>query len=253
MSAEQVARNRRPVYLWSLSRRARLTWIAVGMVAAVALTFFSIFRVDIGSASVSWRHPDRYQATELLLVSVSGARSGTRIGPDGAVAGLFAQIANSDRVHGLLLKSGPLHGSYVASQLFDRPRVTESPKQRVIELPKDDGTNGRFYSYPLGALEHPPSSLPFISITSSAGNSQQATQVATRVSNTLIAYIRDANRQSTGPPGSTFSLLPVSLPTPRPVGGHELAKPLLIFVALITLLAAAAITTARASTPKPEN
>ena len=245
MSAEQVARNRRPVYRWSLSRRAGVAWIAVGMAATLAVTFFSIFRVDIGSASVSWRHPDRYQATEVLLASQPGAlghshESGV------AVAGLFAQIANSDLLQRLLLKSGPLHGSYVASQLIDRPRVTKLP--RVIKLPKDDGTHGRFYSYPLGALEHrQPTSLPFISITSSAGNSQQAAQVATRVSNTLIAYIRDANRQSTGPPGSTFSLLPVSLPTPRPVGGHELAKPLLIFVALITLLAAAAITTARAS------
>jgi hypothetical protein len=76
--------------------------------------------------------------------------------------------------------------------------------------------------------------------------------VARRVSKTFIAYVLNAERQSTGPADLFVSIVRVFRPsTAKQVQGHDLTTPLLIFAALLTLLAVAATCVERK--PKPGN
>jgi hypothetical protein len=235
---ERVGHGGRQWLAFSLSRRAEFAWLAVAAVATIVVTFFSVFSVHVGRGvvTVGWRQPDRYQATEVLAVTHPFAQ----ISPPAsdaerlaATAGLYSRIATSTAVLNLVLKSGPLQGSYVASHAVQQAHPAVKPNTRA-------------------AFEQRQTTLlPLFSIIGTAGSARQAVTVATRVSKTLIDYVLNAERQSTGPAEMFVSIVRVVRATPRQVQGHDLTTPLLIFAALLTLLAVAATCVERK--PKPGN
>jgi hypothetical protein len=192
------------------------------MAATVVVTFLAIFRVDVSHGlSVSFRHAEKYQATEVLMLEHPKPPGVTPTNiPSPIATTLFAQLANSSVVRSLVLKTGPLHGSYTASS---------APEP----------------SYPAGTAVP-----PILSIVSEAGNSNQATLIAELVSNAFVAYMHNAWLNSTGPPSQEIEVRKISLPThPKLIQGRSLTFPLVIFSILITLLGISTIRTVR--TPGP--
>jgi hypothetical protein len=155
------------------------------MAATVVVTFLAIFRVDVSHGlSVSFRHAEKYQATEVLMLEHPEPPGVTPTNiPSPIATTLFAQLANSSVVRSLVLKTGPLHGSYTASS---------APEP----------------SYPAGTAVP-----PILSIVSEAGNSNQATLIAELVSNAFVAYMHNAWLHSTGPPSQEIEVRKISLPT----------------------------------------
>src|SRR6266550_6469723 len=79
---------------------------------AVALTFFSVVRVDLSPAVISFRHHEAWQTTQSLRVVAPGAVGGH---PAIGLSGLYAQLINSDTVRTLALRRGSPMGSYHAT------------------------------------------------------------------------------------------------------------------------------------------
>jgi hypothetical protein len=145
----------------------RFKWIAaVGLVAAVGLTFISTFKFSNGK--LSYRQSEQVASYSQIFVTEQGFPWGALEAPaasqDGRLTSLaliYANLADSDPVKRLMAKMGPpIPGAQIqAAALTTSPGSTDA--------------------------------LPIISIAGIAGSPQDSLALTTRDTDALVAYIRD--------------------------------------------------------------
>jgi hypothetical protein len=183
--------------------------------AAVALTFFALFRIDLGHGSlISFRHDQTWRSVETLRVTAAQPSRSRSLEDSraSALAKLFAQIANSDAVRKLAARDAPLKGRYEAWASAGA-----------------SDTSSR-----LGG--------PFLSIRALASSPGHAAHTAARVSRSLRAYL--VHEQGTARlPRLERVRLDVVSPSGRATLVHDrkLVEPLVALGVVLALLALAAV------------
>ncbi len=108
---------------------SRFRYLVIGgLILAVALAFFSYFRVDLHGFKINPRQDETWQSSEVFLLTQKNSSLFTAnpdaSGSSGATSwlmtlpGFYAQIANSDVVGDVIRANHSLHGTYDAYQLF---------------------------------------------------------------------------------------------------------------------------------------
>jgi hypothetical protein len=201
----------RPVRPW-----LRYRYLVLTAFAAVALTFFALFRIDLGhGALISFRHDQTWRSVETLLVTAPPQPPRSRSLEDSrasALAKLFAQLANSDAVRKLAARDGPLKGRYEA---WASAGANDTSSRRRS---------------------------PFLSIRALASSPGHATHTAARVSRSLRAYLERAEGTARIPLSERVRLYVFS-PSGRAtlVQERKLVGPLVALGVVMALLALAAV------------
>jgi hypothetical protein len=155
-----------PVYLRVLKRFRVL--VAAGLLLACVLAFLSLARVS--PTGVTWRKAPTYVAFSRLFVTQPGFPWGSLRPPVSADANrftslaiLYSQLALSDPVHQILLRSGPVNGTVDVAPVLD---------------PASNNA-----------------ALPLISVAGFANTPKQAIALSQRETDALLTYIHQ--QQST--------------------------------------------------------
>ena len=193
---------------------------------AVALTFFSVARVDLSPAVISFRHHEAWQSTQSLRVVAPGAVGGH---PAIGLSGLYAQLINSDTVRTLALRRGSLMGSYHATAADGAVESSLCASSTVEIACRARGT-GEALLY----------------IEGFANSRARATQIAARVSAAFRAYVAQQQVAAKIPLSSRVRFDVASSPKPELIHGRRLTGPLVALSIVIVLLALAALTQMRA-------
>jgi len=181
---------------------------------AVLLAFFAIFRVDLaGSPVISFRFHDRWQSQEVLVLSGSVDPPIPMPAPSpnllASLSSYYATLANNGEVRKLILRDGPLHGSY-----------------RVVA-----DTNG--------AQRVP---LPILTIEGTARTKAIASSIATRVSRGFRAYVLQKQEEAQIPVSNRVQLhvvSPAAANVKHVQSGHRLLWPLVARSVVLVALALA--------------
>lgn len=200
--------------------------VGTGMLAAVALAFLSYAKVDFAHGfKVTYRSQEIYQADSVMLISEPGfpwGRATPTVGPGdnnkpdpaGAVASqtrltsiavLYAQLANSDPVRAILLRSGPP---------VKRKDVNAAP---VVQA----------YSS-VGPL------LPLVSVTGRAPSRALARSYAQRETAAFLKYLTDKQNAAKIPADQRVVIqLLEDGSTPRVIQGRKKTLTLLVFMTVM--------------------
>jgi hypothetical protein len=185
--------------------------------AALALTFFALFRIDLGHGSgslISLRHDQTWRSVETLLVTTPQPPKSRSLEDSraSALAKLFAQLASSDAVRKLAARDGPLKGRYDA---WTSAGANDTSSRR---------------------------GGPFLSIRALASSPGHAAHTAARVSRSLRAYLERAEGTPRIPRSERVRLYVVS-PAGRAtlVQERKLVGPLVALGVVLALLALAAV------------
>lgn len=187
--------------------------VAGGLLLAIVLAILSVAKVS--SSGLSYRHAATYQSQATLLVTQNGFPWGRSVintlpSPSGAqpqygdptrfisLAILFSHLGNGDDVRRLMLRDGPIHGTYTAAP-----------------IPSDDG-NGF---------------IPFISVTAQSDSPDGAKTLARRAATGIEEYISTQQNANKIGSGDRVVLHVVQSATkPTVVAGHKLTTPIAIFL-----------------------
>jgi hypothetical protein len=92
----------------------RYSWLLLTALAALTLTFFSLFRIGLSpSPHVSFRQQTVWQSGETLLIKRAVPTQFRGSMPVMvSLSEFYSRIAESSAVRALVLKGGPLHGRY---------------------------------------------------------------------------------------------------------------------------------------------
>jgi hypothetical protein len=204
------------------------------------LALFAIFRVDFGhSPPLSFRHHERWRSAEMLRVNAPLAPHGPS-----SLAGLYAfyaQIAASPNVRRIVLRSGPLHGSYRAFVSVDDVPATLFQPDRCKQTTQ-------LITCTSIALNAAPS----LEIEATARTKIYATATAARVSRGFRTYVRTQQDAASIPSQQRVDFLLVSPAgsNTRRVGSHRLIGPSVALAAVLTLLTLALISGRRSHTSR---
>jgi hypothetical protein len=193
---------------------------------AVALTFFSVVRVDLSPAVISFRHHEAWRSTQSLRVVAPGA-----VGSHPAVglSGLYVQLINSDTVRTLALRRGSLMGSYHATAAVGAVEPSLCAPSTVEIACRARGIGEAL-----------------LSIEGFANSRARATQIAARVSAAFRAYVAQQQVAARIPLSSRVRFDVASSPKPELIHGRRFTGPLVALSTVIVLLALAALTQMRA-------
>jgi hypothetical protein len=209
--------------------------LLVGLVVALLLAFFSVFRV--GSGGISYRQPEQWATHEILLVTQPGFPVGrTTLNIPGApapaanpsspqfvdparltdLATLYAQLATSDVIRRRMLTRGRIDGA------------------KELEAQAVSDANGN--------------ALPLIDIAASADSAAGSERLAERASWALQSYIvegQQASKVSAGErvvlkvlssaPGTSTDAFGKSTSDPELVKGPSKFRPVMVFVVVFLL------------------
>ena len=217
------------VYTYEASR-SRPFWLSfpcflLTAFVAVALTFFSVARVDLSPAVVSFRHHEAWQSTQSLRVVAPGAVGGH----PAAVSGLYAELINSETVRTLALRRGSPMGSYHATAAVGAVESSLCAPSTVEIACRARGIGEAL-----------------LSIEGFANSRARATQIAARVLASLRAYVAQQQIAAKIPLSSRVRFDVVSSPKPELIHGRRFTGPLVALSTVIVLLALAALTQMRA-------
>jgi capsular polysaccharide biosynthesis protein len=187
--------------------------VGFGLLAAVALAFFSVCRVDLANgASVSYRQGETWQASETVLVNQPGGLYVTaQLQPTSnpgwlaSLTSLYAQIANSATIRSRVLPGGiatKATGDYTASQVMDQ-------SNQPLAVLMFDGTGT---------------------------SPKQAVSNAHRASSEFRAYVdsQAVGSKVRGDRRVVVNVLsPASVHTAKVVQGRKLTVPILVFLAVL--------------------
>jgi hypothetical protein len=202
----------RPVRPW-----LRYRYLVLTAFAAVALTFFALFRIDLGGgygSLISFRHDQTWRSVETLLVTAPQPPDSRSLEDSraSALARLFAQIANSDSVRAFASRDAPLKGRYEAWASAGA-----------------SDTSSR-----LGG--------PFLSIRALASSPGHAVHTAVRVSRSLRAYLEREEGTARIRRSERVRLYVVSASSRATlVQERKLVRPLVALGVVLALLALAAV------------
>jgi hypothetical protein len=196
--------------------------VAAGFLLAFALAFTSLFSVSFKRGlTVSYRQHEIWKADETLLVTQSGFPWGRAIFPQPLKNGqpaaspfadtgrfvdlavFYSQLANSDQVQALVLKSGPLNGVYNASPVVD----TSGPQSL---------------------------SLPIFAIEAQAISPAGAVRIARRVSTAFKRYITQQQAVASIPVSQRVVISTVSAAQKAKIAQkRKLTSPIIVFLAVL--------------------
>jgi hypothetical protein len=200
----------RPVRPW-----LRYRYLVLTAFAAVALTFFALFRIDLGHGSlISFRHDQTWRSVETLLVTAPQPPKSRSLEDSSAsaLAKLFAQLANSDAVRAFASRDAPLKGRYEA----------------WASAGASDTSSGR--------------GGPFLSIRALASSPGHAAHTAARVSRSLRAYLEREESTARIPRSERARLYVVSASRRATlVQERKLVRPLVALGVVLALLGLAAV------------
>lgn len=200
----------RPVRPW-----LRYRYLVLTAFAAVALTFFALFRIDLGHGSlISFRHDQTWRSVETLRVTAAQPSRSRSLEDStaSALAKLFAQLANSDAVRALAARDAPLKGHYEA---WASAGANDTSSRR---------------------------GGPFLSIRALASSPGHAAHTAARVSRSLRAYLERAEGTARIPRSERVRLDVVSASRRATlVQERKLVRPLVALGVVLALLALAAV------------
>jgi len=162
--------------------------VVVGILAGIFLATLSVARISPSSPYLSYRKPQTFVSYSRLLVTQTGfpwARlgTGTAASADPArftgLAVVWSQLATSDEVHRILLRSGPLNGTVDAGAVLDAN--TQEP-------------------------------LPLISIAAFSETPAAAVKLAQRETHALLTFLDRQQRQNRIAAADRVTLQPVAKP-----------------------------------------
>jgi hypothetical protein len=187
-----------------------------GLILAVALAFFSYFRVDLSNGTLGYRTQETWQSTETVLVtqktsplfSTNPSRGGPNSSPDWLLSlpALYAELASSAVINDHLKPElDALHGSYVASQDF---------------ASSSEGGGA----------------LPFLTFYASAPSQASSVKLAQASTRTFLNYVSQ-NQASQQIPNSQRVLLQVITPATasaaQVIAGRKKTIPIIVFLAVL--------------------
>jgi hypothetical protein len=175
-----------------------------------------------GKPRFVYRSAERWQSTATLLVTQPGFPWGRSVldqvvpvGPSGkagyapkfgdgdrltGLASLYAQLAKADEVRAIMLRNGPIHGEYDAS-----------------EVTSQVGTG-----------------LPLMAIAGFGPTQSDARTTADRATSAFLTYLRRVQQQNSIPAPSRVTVQLVERPTvPTLIQGRRKTKPIFFFVIVI--------------------
>jgi hypothetical protein len=194
--------------------------VAAGFLLAFALMFISLFSVSF-KRGISFRQHQIWKSDETLLVTQRGFPWGRAIFPQPLKNGqpaaspfadtgrfvdlaiFYSQLANSDQVQALVLKSGPLNGVYNASPVVD----TSGPQS---------------------------SSLPIFAIEGQAISPAAAVHIARRASTAFKRYITQQQAAASIPENQRVIISTVSEAQKAKIAQkRKLTSPIIVFLAVL--------------------
>jgi hypothetical protein len=183
--------------------------VAVGLVLAIGLSFLSLYKVSTGG-KLTPRKSTQYVSYATLFVTQPGFPWGSLHPPTSAdparftsLAILYSQLATTDPVQQLLLKSGPLDGKVEVAPLLD-PSNQEA--------------------------------LPLISVAAFANAPAASEKLAQRETDALLTYIRA--QQATSSISDENRVLVTLVKRPTDARVFQKAKKTLAIVVFLGLLMA---------------
>jgi hypothetical protein len=197
----------------------RFKWLIFGgFVLAVLLIFVYMVRVQLNPFALSWRQSETWRSTQTMLVTTPNisvaALPSNPADPNAFSLGnlpvFYSQLATSDAVKSLILRSGPINGYYDSYQVVD-------------------GSSGS------------PVPLPFIAIDGYATSQTQAIDFARRVSAALQSYLRSDQVASNTPRSSRVTLDVTNAARKATlVKGRSKSVPIALFLAVMAAAVALA-------------
>jgi hypothetical protein len=201
--------------------------VLAGVVLALLLAFFAMFRVDTKGGGIQFRQQQRWTSNSMIWITQGGFPLGRAIydqylktgsSPNSPIvpesgdptrftglAALYVTLATSDPVEAIMKRSGPIDGSVGATQ----PTVANN-----VNAP-----------------------LPFVEISGTATGPAAAEKLTTRATNALMKYVTDQQTASGIAPDKRVLLEVVKRPTPAVVTAkRSLTRPLVVFVATLLLV-----------------
>jgi hypothetical protein len=215
-------------------------WALATAFLAVLLALFAIVRVDFGHSSLlSFRHHERWRSAEMLRVKVPLAP----LGPSShsGLYAFYAQLAASLNVREIVLRSGPLHGSYRAFVSVDHVPATPSQPDRCNEA-----------THLITCTSVAFDAAPSLEIEATARTKTYATATAARVSRGFRTYVRTQQDAASIPSQQRVDFLLVSGAgsNTRRIGSHHVIGPSVALAAVLTLLTLALISGRRSHTSR---
>jgi hypothetical protein len=203
--------------------------VAIGLMAAMALSFFSFAKLDLsaGSPKIKQRGTEQWASYSTIFVTQKGFPWGRVNGDPNAVlpsqaqggfanpsryiglAAIFANLADSDQVRQVLRRSGPLYGKIEAT--------------------------------PLTALNDPTDVLPLISIVGLADTARRAEALVGREARALTQYVAEQQDRNKIRDQNRIELQIVKEPTKaKLIAGPSKTLPILVFLVVIAATCAVA-------------
>jgi hypothetical protein len=215
---------------------ARVLWrfkfvVALGFLAAVALTFLSIASVSLkgGSPQVRYRQSETWLAQTTLLITQSGFPDGRSVTPVfippastsgkaqsivptfadpsrfSSLALLYSRYANSDAVRNIMLRRGPILGTFSAQPVYT-----------------SDASNA--------------GTLPLMTMSGYATSPTTAQAISARGSSAFITFLHRQQAAAGIPDDQRVIVREVNQPLqPVLLAGRKKTVPILIFVTMMTL------------------
>jgi hypothetical protein len=193
-----------------LSLYGRVLWrfrvvVALGVVLALALTFFAIARVDVASGRIAYRAKEQWAAYSKIFVTQPGFPYGSvqvsRRDPTTLASNaiIYANMADNDTVRKLAFGNTLPKGTVEAATLTTSPTSADA--------------------------------LPMISIAGLADTAAQAIYLARAETRGLIAYVRSEQQRSSIAPADRIILQVVKKPdTAKLLKGRSLSVPIVVFL-----------------------
>jgi hypothetical protein len=212
----------------------RPVWAAATACVAVALAFLAIFHVDLAhSPRVSFRHKERWQSIETLRVVAPLAPLGNSSG----LYNFYAQLVGRPEVRELVLRDGPLHGSYggsVRRGKLARPHESVDCTQHTVLI------GCRTRAQTVGGVS--------LAIEGTARSKAAAVSTAARASGALRVFLRHEQDAAKIPTGNrvTFVVVDPASNNVERLTGHRLLGPLVALALILALLGLVTITSERA-------
>jgi hypothetical protein len=186
--------------------------LLAGFILASGLAFISYVKVT--PHGLQYRKAEQWTSTSSILVTQTGFPLGRTVLPTGnrftnpsnlaSAALLYSELATSDTVKALILRHGPIEGTYAAA-------------------PVTSSANGGF-------------ALPLIQITATATSPTAAERTASRASAALTAYIEQQETANAIPADQRIVLQPVVRPKQALLlQGRSKTRPVAAFVVIMLL------------------
>jgi len=215
----------------------RPIWAATIACVAVALAFLAIVRVDLAhSPRFSFRHQERWRSIETLRVVAP-------LAPLGNSAGLYdfyAQFVEAPEVRKLVLRGGPLHGTYDA---FVRRGKLAQPFESVDCTQQTVLIACRMREHSVGGTS--------LEIEGDARSKDAALSTAERVSHALQTYLRQQQDAAKIPAGNRVRFVAIDAAendTER-LAGRRVAGPLIALALILALLGLGTVASTRGARP----